>query len=160
MDWFLNHCDRLRNLLRKRGHSREETEDLLQEAFLRVDAYCKAGNEIRQPEAFLVRSVLNLAHDTREREHRNLYVNNTLEELWLTDPAPSAEELLIAEQQLSVLKNSLSAISPRTSDIFLMHRLEGLSYAQIAAHFSISVSAVEKHIAKAMVAISCGLIRL
>ena len=34
-----------------------------------------------------------------------------------------------------------------------MHRLHGLSYAQIADHFDISVSAIEKHIATAMAAL-------
>jgi RNA polymerase sigma-70 factor (ECF subfamily) len=31
-----------------------------------------------------------------------------------------------------------------------MHRVEGLKYREIAAHFEISQSAVEKHVAKAM----------
>ena len=44
----------------------------------------------------------------------------------------------------------MKGLSPRTKDIFLMHRLYDMSYAQIAAHLGISVSAVEKHIASAM----------
>jgi DNA-directed RNA polymerase specialized sigma24 family protein len=34
-----------------------------------------------------------------------------------------------------------------------MHRLEGHGCAQIAAHFGISVSAVEKHIARAVLSV-------
>jgi RNA polymerase sigma-70 factor (ECF subfamily) len=58
--------------------------------------------------------------------------------------------VLDAEQRLSELREALNAINPRTCQAFFLHRVEGLSYAQIAEHFDISVSAVEKHIAKAM----------
>jgi DNA-directed RNA polymerase specialized sigma24 family protein len=34
-----------------------------------------------------------------------------------------------------------------------MHRLDGLTYAQIAEHFDVSVSSIEKHIAKSMSAL-------
>ena len=38
-------------------------------------------------------------------------------------------------------------LSPRAREVFLMHRLEGFSHAQIASTLRISVSTVEKHIA-------------
>jgi RNA polymerase sigma-70 factor (ECF subfamily) len=47
----------------------------------------------------------------------------------------------------------LQSLSFRTQQIFIMHRLEGHSCTQVAAHFGISVSAVEKHIARAVLAL-------
>jgi RNA polymerase sigma-70 factor (ECF subfamily) len=58
--------------------------------------------------------------------------------------------VIAAEQCLYRIRRALAAVSPRTKDVFFMHRLHGLSYAQIADHFDLSISAVEKHIAKAM----------
>jgi RNA polymerase sigma-70 factor (ECF subfamily) len=153
MDWLMAHFPRLQKLLRRRGRTREEAEDLIQEAFLRVKVYCDEGGQLKVPEAFLVRTVLNLARDAREREHRELYSEQRIETLLLPDDGPTPEEMLAAEDRLRELERTLDAISPRTREVFFMHRLDGLSYAQIAAHMDVSVSAIEKHIAKAMSAL-------
>jgi RNA polymerase sigma factor (sigma-70 family) len=153
MDWLMVHFPRLKKLLQRRGNTREEAEDLIQQAFLRVKVYCDEGGEVREPEAFLVRTVLNLSRDAREREHRDLYVAERVETLAIADPAPTPDEVLELEDRLKEFESVLSAISPRTRDVFFMHRVNGLSYAQIAEHFDVSVSAVEKHIARAVAAL-------
>jgi RNA polymerase sigma factor (sigma-70 family) len=153
MDWLMVHFPRLKKLLQRRGNTREEAEDLIQQAFLRVKVYCDEGGEVREPEAFLVRTVLNLSRDAREREHRDLYVAERVETLAIADPAPRPDEVLELEDRLKEFESVLSAISPRTRDVFFMHRVNGLSYAQIAEHFDVSVSAVEKHIARAVAAL-------
>ena len=51
------------------------------------------------------------------------------------------------------MRSVLDSLKPRTREVFLMHRLDGYSSAQIAKHFEISVSAVEKHIARAVLAL-------
>lgn len=155
----MSHFRRLETLLRRRGSTHEEAEDLIQEAFLRVKTYCDEGGEIREPEAFLVRTVLNLARDVKAHEHRELYVEQSVETLTVADLSPTPDEVLAAEDRLKELTSTLDAINPRTREMFFMHRLEGLSYAQIAEHFDVSVSAVEKHIAKAMAALGRKLMR-
>jgi len=159
MDWLTIHFPRLEKLLRRRGRTREEAEDLLQEAFVRVKLYCDGGGELKQPEAFLVRTVLNLARDVRKHEHAELYVKDRVESLVIADSAPTPDEVLVLEDRLRDAERTLEAIHPRTRDIFFMHRLDGLSYAQIAQHFELSVSSVEKHIAKAVSALGRKLSR-
>ena len=63
MNPLLKRIRRLKSLLRRRGASREDAEDLVQEAFVRLAAYCNEGNKVRYPEAFLKRTVMNLAFD-------------------------------------------------------------------------------------------------
>lgn len=58
---------KLRRLLRSRGRSADDTDDLIQEAFLRLQLYCR-DHEVRETEAFLVRTALNLSHDLGRRE--------------------------------------------------------------------------------------------
>lgn len=147
------HFRRLEKLLRRRGNTREEAEDLIQEAFLRTKVYCDEGGEVKEPEAFLVRTVLNLSRDVRAREHRELYVAERVETLLIADSTAAPDEVLAAQDRLRELEQTLDAINPRTRAVFFMHRLDGLSYAQIADHLDISVSAVEKHIARAMSAV-------
>ena len=148
------HFPRLKKLLQRRGNTREEAEDLIQQAFLRVKVYCDEGGEVKEPEAFLVRTVLNLSRDVRAREHRDLYLAERVETLAIADPSPTPDEVLEFEDRLKELENVLTTISPRTREVFYMHRLNGLSYAQIAEHFDVSVSSIEKHIARAVAALA------
>lgn len=53
-------------------------------------------------------------------------------------------------ERLVRVKEGLAKLPPRTREIFLMHRLAGFKYREIAAQYGISQSAVEKHIAEAV----------
>jgi len=144
-------------MLLRRGRTREEAEDLIQEAFLKMQEYCERGGSVRQPEGFLVRTVLRLASNARRDEHRELYTDDDVEQLTLViDTHPMPEEDLAGQQCLEKMRITLDAVSRRTRDIFFMHRLDGLSYAQIAQRAGVSISAVEKHIASALVALTDG----
>ena len=142
---------RLRMLLLRRGRTREEAEDLIQDAFLKMQEYCERGGQVRQPEGFLVRTVLRLAANARRDAHRNLYYEEPVENLTLiVDTTPTPDEVLAADQCLERMRDALDAVSRRTRDVLFMQRLDGLSYAQIAQRLGVSISAVEKHIASAL----------
>ena len=72
---------KLQRILVRQGRTREDAEDLIQQAFLKLQEYCERGGNVRQPEGFLVRTVLRLAINARRDEHRNLYVDTQIEEL-------------------------------------------------------------------------------
>jgi len=152
MEGFKFRFRRLRMVLRRRGQSREDAEDLIQEAFLRLHVYCQ-DNEVRRQEAFLMRTMLNLAVDRHRHAHHELYVAESPEDLMLADLRPTPDEDLALKQRLLRVGQVLDALAPKTREIFLMHRLEGHGCAQIAQTFGISVSAVEKHIARAVLAL-------
>jgi len=149
MHWVVSYYRRLESLLRRRGRTREEAEDLIHETFLRVKVYLDQGKEIREPEAFLVRTALNLARDTRLHERHHLFAHKPVDELFLEDPSPGPDDILQAEQRLEQLKKTLAGVSSRVREVFFMHRIYGMTYEQIADHFDVSVSAIEKHVAKA-----------
>lgn len=152
MDSVKQRIRHLRTLLRRHGRSRDDADDLIQEAFLRLHLYCQA-EEVRNQDAFLVRTVLNLSVDLHRKEHRNLYSEKSLETLLLIDVKPAPDEDFAASQRLAKAGAALDALGPRTREIFLMHRVEGHGCAHIAQHFGISLSAVEKHIARAVLAL-------
>jgi RNA polymerase sigma-70 factor (ECF subfamily) len=152
MDGILATYRKLSAMLRRLGRSREEADDLIQEAFLRLQVYCQT-HEVRQEEAFLVRTVRNLSVDAYRRAHLDLYATSDIETLSLRDWRPTPDEDLALQQRLDSARAVLDTLKPRTREIFLMHRVEGYSSAQIAERFSISVSAVEKHVARAVLAL-------
>lgn len=140
---------KLRRLLRSRGRSADDTDDLIQEAFLRLHAYCRE-HEVHQEEAFLVRTALNLSADKMRRDRIVVMESGVLEDLALVDPGPAPEEVYAARARLQRWKAGLEALSPRRREVFLLNRVEGCSFTQIAARLGISLSMVEKHAAKAI----------
>jgi RNA polymerase sigma factor (sigma-70 family) len=146
---------RLTAALRRRGSTDVEAEDIAQEAWLRLDAYRRVRT-VEAPEAFLMRTALNLAIDAhRVAQRRGETV--ALEEAVLVDCSPSAEEVLLARERVARLSACLLRLTPRTRGIFLAHRLEGKTYAQIAQEYGITVSGVERHIAKAIRQVTSGM---
>lgn len=150
------HFGRLFRLLRRRGHTREDAEDLIQDAFLSLHTYCQKA-EIRSEESFLVRAVLNRSISLHRAQHGDLYVATPVEELAIADPSPAHEETIAAAQRLERITRALNSVGPRTRDMFLMHRLFGFSYAEIAKRLDVTVSAVERRIARAIDAVSTEL---
>lgn len=108
---------------------------------------------VDEPEAFLMRAALNLSID-EHRAHRNRGEALLLDDLELVDTTPSAENVLLARERIARLSECLASLDPRTRRIFLAHRVDGLSYAEIAKENQLSVSAIEKHIAKATLIIA------
>lgn len=139
---------KLRRLLKSRGRSPHDIDDLMQEAFLRLQVYCR-DHVVQHEEAFLVKTVLNLSAEQGRRASRANVSTAGSDLPDIIDPSPDAEQILAGEQRLRRLELGLQRLTPRSREVFLMHRSEGLSYLQIAAQLDISVSMVEKHVARA-----------
>lgn len=138
----------LRAVRRAVGGS-DAAEDLLHTAFVRLSEYSER-NTVENPAAFLVRTAANLAVDERRRVHvRRESPIDIGEMLDISDGQPLHPEVLAAQERLEKVMAGLESLGPRTREIFLLHRVDGLKYREIAARFDITVSAVEKHIAKA-----------
>jgi len=139
---------RVRARLMRRGQTRQDADDLVQEAWLRFASY-EREHAVVEPEAFLMRTALNLSIDAhRASKSRGEHV--LLDEaLLLVDSAPSAESVLLSRERLARLNHSLADLDVKTCRIFLAQRLDGESYAEIARRHGVSVSAIEKQIAKA-----------
>jgi RNA polymerase sigma factor (sigma-70 family) len=147
--WLTANLRWLKSQLRRRGRAPEEAEDLIQEAYLRVVEYCERG-QVREPERVLVRAVSNLLLNQERDQRRRPIVGQAIEELSLVDPAPLPEERVMANQRLKHVIRALESVEDRAREAFLLHRVDGLSYPQIARQLGVSVSTVEKRIAWVM----------
>ncbi|MES2292521.1 MAG: sigma-70 family RNA polymerase sigma factor [Pseudomonadota bacterium] len=136
----------LKEQIARRTRNSRDAEDLLHSAYLRLHRY-RAENEVKDPVAFLIQAARNLAID---RYRRDQYLSESSDRLEIEDHAPLQDEVIAARARLERVKQGLQHLTPRTREVFLMHRLQNLKYHQIATQLGISTSAVEKHISKAL----------
>ncbi|ROT93428.1 sigma-70 family RNA polymerase sigma factor [Altererythrobacter sp. FM1] len=153
MSLFRKFAPRLSALLKKRGISDSDAEELVQEAFLRLLQYRK-DNEVGREEGFLVRTAVNLSIDANRRARRFDVVSEPVDDLLLVDETPDPERVAIGRSRLEHLVAGFERLDPKTRAMVKARRIEGLSMREIALRDGVSVSAVEKRIAKAMLFLS------
>ena len=125
-----------------------EAADHLHSAYIAMRTHAGAC-EIRHPHAFLVRAARNRA--LNEHRRSRFLAGQPCDILCdgFADPAPLPDEVAEQRARLKRFLADFRHLPERTVDIFLMHRIEGRKYREIADDVGISQSAVEKHIARA-----------
>lgn len=140
----------LLRFFRRRSESEAVAEEQVQELFLRLlrRADLFALNNI---DGYVFEAAMNLARDrarrdqVRARDHHVDFSN-----LPLASEEPSAERVVQGRQRLVQLMQALQSLPPRTRMVLVLSRFENMTYAQIGKRLGISVSAVEKHVVKAL----------
>jgi len=140
---------RVKRTVMRQVRVEHDVDDIVQDAWLRLVRYERSGQVVLEPEAFLVRAALNLSLDGyRTRKARG--EEPLPDEERLVDARSDVEATLYAREKTRRLDEGMERLLPITRKILMAHRYEGKSYDEIAREYDVSVSAVEKHIAKAM----------
>lgn len=144
---------RLLRSLARRTASAEEARDLVQEIFCRLARLGSGRLQwVDRPQAYLSRMATNLLRDRAKRNARQmLHSHMPAEEALLA--GTDQQRLLESRDMLRRVEAAVLRLSPKTREIFMAHRVEGLSYAEIAQHTGLSVKGVEKQMSKAIAAI-------
>jgi RNA polymerase sigma-70 factor (ECF subfamily) len=153
---YRDRAQSLRRRLRARLGSSDEANDILQDAFARLLG-ASGVDRIRDPAAFLNRIIRNLLVDrSRRRSARPLHVE--IDEAGVA-VAPEQGHALELEEVRKLYQELVAALPPRMREVFVLHRVDGLSYRDIAQRLGIGVRTVEWHIAEAITKIGRGLDR-
>lgn len=151
--WSTRNFNWLRKQVTRRDRNAQDVEDLIQDAILRVAESCER-HEIRDPAGVLVRTLTRLSiNDCRDRA-RHPYSPEDIETLDsfapLVDPTPLTEELLQTEQNWALIARVLEPLDARTRTIFILNRIHGMKYRDIARQLQVSTSTVDKDMALVM----------
>lgn len=125
------------------GAGPPEPEDIVQATFARFAAL-PANTEVANPRAFLFRTAHNIGVDAQRSRIRAGAA--------ASDPqlAPndgrdfSPEDVLVSRDELARLEATLAQLRPRQRTALLMHRLDGLSFAEIGRRMGVSPSGARK----------------
>jgi RNA polymerase sigma-70 factor (ECF subfamily) len=145
---FLQHQSALRSYISRFMVSAHEIDDVSQETFLR--AYkAEQKNTIEQPKAFLFRVAKNMMLSEFSNKSRKMidYVED-FEQSQLPEAMPSLEDDMVARQKIGLYCEAIASLPPRCRQVTLMKKVYGMSHKEIARRLDISVSAVEKQLAK------------
>jgi len=113
-----------------------DSEDVVQEAFLRAHRVLADGGEIREPKAFLTEVVTRIAidHLRSARVRRERYVGEWLPEPLVTDDSMSPEQHAEETESLSMaFLVVLEALSPVERAVFLLHDVFGFDFEEVAS---------------------------
>lgn len=132
--------------------SREDAEDMAQETLARLTRNAHRS-DLLNTEAYLFRCASNLLRDRFRRDQaRRTHLHVALDEAVNDWPGeePSCERVYEDKERLRRFLLALDALPTRCREVFLLQRYEGLTYGAIAKRLGISVSAVEKHMMRAL----------
>jgi RNA polymerase sigma factor (sigma-70 family) len=153
-DVFTRHASAMRLPLlayfRRRVREANEVEDLVQEVFLRLMVR-GTPDHLDGASGYIFQTAASVLADRRRRRtvrHADDHVSLDPESHGDADFDP--HRIAAGRQSLRAAAAALLTMPERTRTIFLLKRLEGLRYQAIASQLGISVSAVEKHVVRAM----------
>lgn len=151
--WFIDevmpHEPALLRLAQRLCPSLEEAVDLVQEAYARLFA-TDGWAAISNPPAYVARSIRHIAIEKLRRAKIvdfQQFVDADHAEL--ADETPGPFRAVAGKEALARLSDALARLPARCRDVFLRRRVQGQSPREIAEATGLSVSTLEKRLARA-----------
>ncbi|MBV6648021.1 MAG: sigma-70 family RNA polymerase sigma factor [Cyclobacteriaceae bacterium] len=124
----------------------EKANDYVQEAFVKLWNNC-SNIIFSKARSYLFTVAKRLFLDSKQREQVALKFRER-QRLDLTSESP---DFVFEEQEFKVrLEGAISALPDRQREIFLLNRIDGMPYKEIAEVMEVSIKTVEKHMATAL----------
>lgn len=152
--FFKSNAKYLRNYLYFKFGNEDQADDMTQDAFIKLWENC--GNVPPEKAKSFLYTVANNA-TLNQIAHQKVVLNYAQNHApgHLTNQNP--EFLLEEEQFKAKLEKSIQNLTEAQRTAFLLNRIEGKKYAEIAEMLDISVKAVEKRIHGALVSLRANI---
>jgi RNA polymerase sigma-70 factor (ECF subfamily) len=151
-DFYIKHNSWLYKWLCKKLGSSFDAADITQDTFLRLLAK-NDTEKIKEPRAYLTTIAHGLmVNFLRRRDMEAAYIaaltslGESQEKLF-----PCPESYLLNLEKLISIDTMLDGLPVKVRTAFLMHKLDGLTYPEIAEEMGMSVISIKKYIAKALI---------
>ncbi|HEX8563052.1 MAG TPA: sigma-70 family RNA polymerase sigma factor [Flavobacterium sp.] len=147
---FRDHAKALRNYLFYKFGNEEKANDASQEAFIKLWENCSKV-EPAQARSYLY-TVANNA-SLNKIAHEKVVLAYVKESSPVQYTSESPEFILEESEFKNKLQKAISNLPEAQRTAFLMHRIDGKKYSEIAEALSVSVKTIEKRISGALVSL-------
>ena len=130
--------------------SDQDANDLVNDAFVRFARTRAVNNgDVEDPEAFLQQVAKNVLRDRARAAFHRAVVDIDPDDRSArggSDPVAALE----ARDMLGRMQRALDRLPAKTRAIFMAHRLDGATYAELADRYGLSVKGIEWHMSNAI----------
>jgi RNA polymerase sigma-70 factor (ECF subfamily) len=147
---FIDHLFRryrqsLQNYLNKLTGNRDESEEVIQETYLRLIQTDKLDRLEAKARNYIFAIATNLVRDRRRYDRvRAKDKHISIDEVELLCESSMPEQLVDRDEQLEIVKQSLLELQPRCQRAFVLHAVEQLTFREIAQILNVSSKTVER----------------
>lgn len=146
---YLLHSPELARYVRRRVGDRSAASDVVHDTFVRMAE--QPLTKVQDVRSYLYTIARNLLLDQKKQDVRRRTVAMPHKALSdIAEDAPSPEDAVDARLQLANLQRLVGELPLKTQQIFVLNRIDGLTYAEVARYLGISESSVQKHLALAV----------
>ncbi len=157
---FLEHRPALVDYAARLLGSRDQAEDIVQDAFLRLKLKDSDDYAPRQVLSYLYSIVRNLAFDQLKRRSVEARGRDIDPPFWILPQEPdSPEEAVLLADQARIASQTMEELAPDMRRAIELYRIEGWTLEAIAEELGISVATAHRMIRSGMVKIALSLDR-
>ncbi|WPR70827.1 RNA polymerase sigma-70 factor [Flavobacterium sp. NG2] len=146
-DFYIKNVQSATNFAYYKCGDSDAALDLVQDAFTKIWENC-AQIDFNKVKTYLLTTVNNLFLNTIKHKKVVFQYEKEVPNLDITNQNP---EYLLEEEEFKLkLQNAIASLSESQREVFLMNRIEGKKYREIAELLDISQKAVEKRMSAAL----------
>jgi len=147
---FERHRLKLYNYLLKITKSRNTTEELVIDVFVKLWTRRTLLPEVKNFDAFLHKVAYNKALDFFRIASRNKILQHTIANHLEIAHDSSADKYMLSKEYNEIFYKALNELSPQRKMVFAMSRIQGLTHEQIACNLRLSRNTVRNTIAETL----------
>jgi RNA polymerase sigma factor (sigma-70 family) len=126
---FRRHSAHLLNFFIRMGGGRQDSEDLVQEVFLRMLRYRLNYRDDSRFETWMFQIARSARIDAWRKIRRGAPLPD--QDL-LSDPAPGPDEILVMKTETETIHRALALLSEEKREVLLLSRFENMGFREIA----------------------------
>jgi len=136
--------DLVRRLSRRLG-SADLAREAVHETFLRLQR-SDASEPVRNLDAYLFRTAINIANNRHKVENRYLNFSETEVLIGIPDDAPDPARIAESRSEMALLSRALQELPPRRRAIFEASWAHGVSHAALAAEHGVHLRTIQREL--------------
>jgi RNA polymerase sigma-70 factor (ECF subfamily) len=133
-----------------KNKNKDEAFDIVQEAFIKIWENCNKFN-ISKVKSYLFSTATNIFYNVKKHDKVVQNYQNETPNLYIDSNTP--ENVLRGKEFKYKLENAINNLTDAQREVFLLNRIEGKKYKEIATMLNISIKAVEKRMSKALLSL-------